>query len=178
MKTLHELFLHHLADMYDAEKQLAQALPQMVQETQDPLMKQRLQEHVQETQQQVRNLEACFQSLGEQPRAVKCAGMAGLLQEKQSLMRENPSMEVLQAANLGDGIKIESYEIAAYTTLVGLADMMGHQECERLLKENLQTENSMARFLEQNSAATLSKLGAITGDKNMTGEASRATLPL
>lgn len=168
MKTLHELFLHHLADMYDAEQQLAQALPQVAQETQDPLMKQRIQEHVQETQQQIRNLEACFQALGEQPKATKCAGIAGLLQEKQMLMRENPSMEVLQAANLADSMKIENYEVSAYTALVGLADLMGHVECERLLKENLQAENAMAKFLEQNTAATLAKLGQMTGEYNQT----------
>ena len=167
MKTLHELFIHELQDMYDAEQQLTKALPEVEKETTDPMIKQRVRQHLMETEQHVRNLEACFQALGEKAKTQKCAGIAGLLQEKQSAMKEKPSTEVLQVINLTGSTKIEHYEICAYTGLISLAAMMGHAECERLLKQNLQDENNMAEFLEQNTRQTIEKLGAQTGDANM-----------
>ena len=170
MKTLHELFLHELQDIYDAEQQLTKALPQVEKETTDPLLKQRIHQHIAETEQQIRNLEACFQALGEKPKAEKCAGMAGLITEKQMMMKENPSTEVLQVVNLTGSTKIEHYEICAYTGLISLATMMGHVECERLLKQNLQDENNMAEFLEQNTRQMIEKLGAQTGDANMASD--------
>ena len=167
MKTLHELFLHELQDMYDAEQQLTKALPEVEKETTDPMIKQRVRQHLTETEQHVRNLDACFQALGEKAKTQKCAGIAGILQEKQSAMKEKPSTEVLQVINLTGSTKIEHYEICAYTGLISLAAMMGHAECERLLKQNLQDENNMAEFLEQNTRQTIEKLGAMTGDANM-----------
>ncbi|MFN8496677.1 MAG: ferritin-like domain-containing protein [Anaerolineae bacterium] len=169
LKSVHNLFLSELADMYDAEQQITKALPQMIEETQDPKLKNRLQTHLEETQQQVKNLEACFQSLGEKAKAEKCMGIAGIIGEKQKMSGEKPSQEVLQAIDLGAGLKVENYEIASYTSLIGMAVMMGHAECERLLKENLQQENDMARFLEQNAARLMDELGSRTGEKNMAG---------
>jgi ferritin-like metal-binding protein YciE len=167
MKTLHEFFLHELRDMYDAEQQLTKALPEIEKETTDAQIKARVAQHLMETQQHVRNLEACFRSLGEKPKAEKCTGIAGILQEKQTLMKEKPSEDVLQIINHAGSTKVENYEISAYTALIGLANMMGHSECERLLKQNLQDENTMARFLEQNQVAAFEKIGARTGDLNM-----------
>ena len=169
LNSLHNLFLSELADTYDAEQQILKALPQMIEETTNPKLRNRMQTHLEETQQQVKNIEACFQSLGEKAQGEKCMGMAGIIGEKQKMTGEKPSQEVLQAINLGAGIKVESYEIASYTSLVGMAVMMGHAECERLLKENLQQENDMARFLEQNSARLMEELGSRTGEKNMAG---------
>ncbi|MFN8473353.1 MAG: ferritin-like domain-containing protein [Anaerolineae bacterium] len=169
LNSVHSLFLSELADMYDAEQQITKALPQMIDETKDSRLKNRLQTHLEETRQQVKNLEACFQSLGEKAEAEKCMGIAGIIGEKQKMTGEKPSQDVLQAIDLGAGLKVENYEIASYTSLVGMAVMMGHAECERLLKENLQQENDMARFLEQNSARLMDELGDHTGEKNMAG---------
>lgn len=170
MKTLHELFLHELGDIYDAEQQLTKALPQVVQETTDPQIRQRVERHLRETEQHVKNIEACFQALGEKAKAEKCVGMAGILQEKQMAMKEKPSEEVLQAVNLSGSAKIEHYEIATYTSLIGLSRVMGHTECSRLLEENLRQEKEMALFIDQTAPMALEKLGSKTGDLNMASQ--------
>lgn len=167
MNKIHDYFLHELGDILDAEQQITKALPQVIQGTTDPALRQRIEQHLRETEQQIRNLEQCFSALGEKPKTEKCTAMAGILQEKQMLDKEKPSKEVLQVGNLGGSMKIEHYEMAAYMGAIGMAKMMGHTEVERLLMENLKQEQDMARFLEQNAPVVLDKLGTQNGDKNM-----------
>ena len=64
-------------------------------------------------------------------------------------------------------VSVEHYEIVAYTGLVGLARVMGHTECERLLNQNLTQEKDMAKFIEQNMPMVVEKIATKTGDKNM-----------
>jgi ferritin-like metal-binding protein YciE len=167
MNKLHDLFLHELGDILDAEKQITKALPMIIETTTDPMIKRRVEQHLRETEQQIQNLEACFKSLGEKAKAEKCPGMAGLLTEHQTLMKEKPSTEVTQVANLAGSAKVEHYEIVAYTSLVGLAKMMAHTEAEELLRQNLMQEQDMARFLEQNMPTVLDKIGTQTNEKGM-----------
>lgn len=168
LKTLHEFFVHELGDMLDAELQLTKVLPAIHKETTDPQLRERIRQHLDETRQHVRNLEACFEALGEKVKTEKCAGMAGILMEKEKLLKEmKPSEDVLQAINFTGSLKVEQYETAAYTSLIGLAHIMGHVEAEQLLKDNLQDENNMEKFLEQNAARLMDELALKTGDKNM-----------
>jgi ferritin-like metal-binding protein YciE len=153
--------------MLDAEQQITKALPKVIEATTDAMIRNRIERHLQETQTHIQNLEACFESLGEKAKAEKCPGMAGILQEAQQVMKDVSSQDVLQVANLGGSDKVEHYEIVAYTSLVGLARVMGHTECERLLNQNLMQEKDMAKFIEQNMPMVVEKIATKTGDKDM-----------
>lgn len=149
MTSPQDLFMHELGDIFDAENRILQILPQMASETGDSRVKDALQLHLQETQQQVRNLEQAFQILGTQPQRQNCAAVAGLKQEHDAFVKEQPSPDVLTMFDLGAADKTEHYEIASYTGLIGQAKLMGQQQVARLLQQNLQQEQAMAQRVEQ-----------------------------
>lgn len=149
MRSVKDLFLHELSDIYDGEKTIAQMLPKMAGEVTSDQVKTGIQQHERETQQQIKNLEQCFQILGTQPDRVTCHAVRGLEQEHDTFMKENPPKELLTMFDVGAASKTEHYEIASYRGLVDKANLMGQPECARLLQENLRQEEAMAQKVEQ-----------------------------
>ncbi len=49
IKTMDDLFVHTLCDIYYAERQILSALPEMVEKADDPQLKQAFQSHLAET---------------------------------------------------------------------------------------------------------------------------------
>jgi ferritin-like metal-binding protein YciE len=149
MQQMQDLFIHELGDMYDAEQRILQMLPQMAQEVNSGSIKSAFQQHEQETRQQVQNLEQCFQLLGTQPKRTSCQAIAGLKQEHDSFMKEQPSDELLTMFDLGGAAKTEHYEIASYQGLIEKATLLGKKDCAKLLQQNLQQEEAMAQKVTQ-----------------------------
>ena len=167
MDSPHELFMHEMGDIYNAEQMIAQILPVLTQESQDPQAQQAYQSHLQETQHHIHNLEQCFKLLGNQPPTVTCYAVSGLKQEHDHFKQEGPSEAVLTMFDLGAAAKTEHYEIASYSGLVEKANLMGLQQCAQLLQENLQQEQAMlqrvtglARQLGQQAAHNMNKRNA------------------
>jgi ferritin-like metal-binding protein YciE len=149
MQTPNDLFLHEIEDMYDAEQRILQALPKLASEVQDPGLKTAFQEHVQQTQQHVKNLEQVFSILGKQPQRATCLGAQGIIAEHDQFLKESPAPQILTMFDVGAGEKTESYEITSYTGLVEKATLMGQQQIVQLLQQNLQQEQEMKQKLEQ-----------------------------
>jgi len=149
MQSPHELFLHELGDMYDAEQRLLQILPALAKECPDPQVQQAFLDHERETRQHARNIEQCFQVLGERPRTQTCAAIQGIKQEHDAFLKEKPTDSLLEIFDLGGAAKTEYYEIASYTMLIEQAQLMGHTQVVQLLQQNLQQEQAMARRVEQ-----------------------------
>ena len=144
-----ELLKHELGDLLYAEKQILKALKPMIRETSDPEMKARLEQHHTETEGQVTNLERAFEAMGLKARAQKCPGILGIIEEKKEFQEEEePSKPVLEAFNLGAGLRVEHYEIAAYRSAMALARSLRQMEVVSLLKTNLDQELAMAKFIE------------------------------
>lgn len=156
MDTTKELLKHDLGDLLYAEKQILKALPKMIRQTSDAEMKERLQEHRSETEQHVENLEKAFEAMGLKPKAQKCPGILGIIEEKKEFEEdEKPTDLVLESFNLGAGLRVENYEIAAYRSAIALAKSLAQREVAELLKANLDQEVAMARFIESSSARVL-----------------------
>ncbi len=149
IKTMHEAFLHELSDAYDAERQFTQAMQEMLGMAQNPQVQQGLQQHLQETEQQIKNLDQVFQSLGAQPEQMSCKGTAGIIAEFKTGAKTIKEPELLNGYIVGSSCKGEHYEIATYKCLVLKAELMGHQEAARLLQQNLQQEERFLQQLEQ-----------------------------
>lgn len=149
MQNIKQLFQFELGDMYDAEQRIVQMLPQMANECKDGQVKSALQHHEQETRQQIQNLEQCFQALGTSPQRNTCHAIAGLKQEHDTFLKEQPSENLLTMFDLGGAAKTEHYEIASYKGLIEKANLMGEKDCVRLLQENLSQEEQMAQKVEQ-----------------------------
>ncbi len=143
-----ELLKHDLGDLLYAEKQVLKALKPMIRETSDAEMKQRLEQHQGETEQQIQNLERAFEAMGLKARAQKCPGILGIIEEKKEFKEdEEPSAPMLEAFNLGAGLRVEHYEIAAYQAAIALAKSLRQTEVVELLKQNLDQEVAMAKFI-------------------------------
>ena len=160
--TVRELFVHELPDAMSAEQQILKMLPELQQEALNPELKQAVNEHEQETKQQVKNLQSVFKQLGEKPEETTCFGIKGLIDEHQALHEEDPSPEMLEIANVSGAEKTEHYEIVTYTGLVQMAKDLGEKESAQLLQENLDQEKAMAKRVEALSKA-LSKQAKATG---------------
>ncbi len=149
MHSPHDLFIHELGDIFDAEQKISKMLPTMAQETNHPEVKEGLEKHQQETLQQISNLEQCFQLLGVQPEKSNCSAVAGMKQEHDSFLKEKPSAEILEMYNLGAAEKTEHYEIASYRGLIDMANLMGQAQIAQLLGQNLKQEEAMAKGVEK-----------------------------
>lgn len=153
---LKELLKHEMGDLLYAERRFVTATKALAREAMDPEVKARVEKHVEETEGQIERLEKAFEAIGERAKAEKCEAAVGLKEEHDSFKREEkPSKEILSAFDLGSGLRVEHYEIAAYRTAIAIADAMGEQECSGLLKENLREEVAMADFLEQSAPRVL-----------------------
>ncbi|HEX2093176.1 MAG TPA: DUF892 family protein [Longimicrobiaceae bacterium] len=157
---LKALLKHELGDLLFAERTFLKGTRKMAKETSDPVMRERLEAHATETEGQIRRLEEAFRAMGERPKAEKCEAALGLVEEHDSFVsEEEPSKEILEAFDLGSGLRVEHYEIAAYRSAIVLAMSLGQQECAGLLRENLAEEEAMAKFIERSAAKTLKAVG-------------------
>ena len=111
-----ELFKEELEDLYDAEKQIIQALPKMAEAASSEELKSAFEEHLEQTKEQVKRLERVFKAIGEKPKGKTCEGMQGLLKEGEKIIAEIPKSPVLDAAIIGAAQKVEHYEISGYGT--------------------------------------------------------------
>jgi ferritin-like metal-binding protein YciE len=60
IKTMNDLFVHQLQDIYYAEQQFTKALPKMADKATDPQLKQGFLTHLEETKHHVTRLEEVF----------------------------------------------------------------------------------------------------------------------
>ena len=163
-----KLFKHELGDLLFAEKTFLKGLKAMAKETSDPTMKQRILQHADETEGHIETLGRAFEAAGLKAKATKCDAALGLKEEHDSFKEEEePTPEMLEAFNLGSGLRVEHYEIAGYRSAIVLAKTLGFEESASLLAQNLAQEEAMAKFLESNAAGALSKIQTIEQESEM-----------
>ncbi|OZI19776.1 hypothetical protein CAL26_19575 [Bordetella genomosp. 9] len=158
-KTVEDLFLHELSDVYSAEKQLTKALPRLARAATNPDLKAAFESHLQETQGQIERIDQIVESAGLKLKRVKCMAMEGLVEEGKEIIEEVEKGPVLDAALIGAAQKVEHYEIASYGTLAAFAKQLGQQDAMKLLLETLQEEK-----------ATDEKLTVLAGKVNQTAK--------
>src|SRR5437763_3740457 len=147
MSTLQHLFLHELADLYDAEQRLTKALPEMEQNAISTELKQALQSHLSETETHVTRLEQIFGIFGNEAKGETCEGIKGLIEEAKDLLDEDAEDPVHDAGLIASAQKVEHYEIAGYGTLRTWAKLLGNQEAAALLQETLDEEGQTDKTL-------------------------------
>lgn len=149
VKTMDDLFLHMLKDMYHAEKQLLKALPKMAKKTESAELKKAFQTHLKETEGQVARLEKVFELLGKKAQGKPCAAMEGLVEEGKEAMEEIEDPQVLDAALLSGAQAVEHYEISRYGTMVAMATQLGMKDAVKLLEQTLAEEKKTDELLNQ-----------------------------
>jgi ferritin-like metal-binding protein YciE len=139
-KTLHDLFLDTLKDIYFAEKQILRALPKMARAAQSEEGRAGFRQHQEETQGQIERLQQVFEILGKPARGKTCEAIQGILAEGEEIMEEYAGTAVLDAGLISSAQAVEHYEIARYGTLKAWASQLGLKDVVPLLDANLQEE--------------------------------------
>ena len=148
-KQIREKFLHELADIHDAEHRFLEALQQMNQQASDGELRGMIRTHIDQTHQQIKNLEQVYDQMGQQPERQTCRVAQGLVAEGQERMREAPEGPLRDTVIAGAQLKVEYYEVASYRILLSGAQQMGQHEVANLLLRNLQQEEQTALLIEQ-----------------------------
>ncbi len=148
IKTLEDLFIHDLSDIYSAEKQITRALPKMARAATDEKLIAAFQQHLEETHGQIERLDQLVEKTeGVRIKRMKCHALEGLVEEAQEIIESVEAGPVRDAGLTGAAQKVEHYEIAAYGTLHALAIQLGYKDAAKLLAETLQEEKDTDKKL-------------------------------
>lgn len=149
LRSMEDLFLHTLKDIYYAERQILRALPRMMKKAGSPELKQALEKHRDETERQIERLQKVFESVDAAARGIKCEAIEGIISEAEHLAEEIEDKEVLDAGLIGSAQAVEHYEITRYGTLIAWAEQLGMKDAVKLLSETLEEEKRTDRLLSE-----------------------------
>jgi ferritin-like metal-binding protein YciE len=142
IKTMEDLLLHGLQDIYYAEQQIVRSLPTMIKKATNRDLATGLKNHLEETRKQIERLDKVFEKLGKDPSGTQCPAIEGLIKEADQIAGEIENKAVLDAALVGNAQAIEHYEICRYGTLIAWAEELGHRDIVRSLTTNLNEEKA------------------------------------
>jgi ferritin-like metal-binding protein YciE len=162
---LRELFVDGLKDIYWAEKALTKAMPKMSKNATSENLKMAMDNHLEETLEQVKRLERVFEIIGKKAVAKKCEAMAGLIKEGEEIMEETEIGPVRDAGIIAGSQKMEHYEIATYGTLAAFAKTLGENEALDLLLMTLEEEKKADVTLTETAYNTINFDAAEEGEE-------------
>lgn len=142
IKTMDDLFVHQLQDIYYAEKQITKALPKMIEKATDAQLKQGFKTHLEETKVHVERLEQVFKMHGATAKAVTCPAIDGIIKEADETAGEVDDKKVLDAALINAAQAVEHYEIVRYGSLIAWAKQLGRNDCASVLQKTLDEEKA------------------------------------
>ena len=147
LETLQDLMVEQMRDVYDAEKQLTEALPKMSKAASSPQLQQAFDAHLRQTEGHIRRMEQAFQLLGEKAESKTCKAMQGLVKEGDEAIKEKADPDVKDAALIAAAQRVEHSEIAAYGTLRAYASQTGKDQLIRLFQQTLDEEGETDKLL-------------------------------
>lgn len=154
MKTLKDLFMDELADMYDAERRIVKALPKMARAATCPELKAAIQSHLKETEGHVTKLEEVFEAFEQKAKGKTCEATVGLLEEGDEIAADFKGSPAINAALISAAQKVEHYEMASYGCLHEWAGLLGNEEAAGLLQEILGEEKAANEALTKLARAS------------------------
>ena len=147
IKSMDDLFVHTLRDIYYAENQILKSLPDMIEKAVNPKLKQGFQTHLNETKNHVKRLEQVFQLEGQSVKSVDCPAIDGILEEADDVIGDVADKNVLDAAMIAAAQAVEHYEITRYGSLIAWAKRLGRSDVAKVLEETLNEEKAADRKL-------------------------------
>lgn len=172
MNTLNDLFVDELKDLYSAERQLLKAIPRMMKGSTSDELRSAFETHLAQTEGHVERLEQVFERIEASPRGKKCKAMEGLVEEGEEVLDMEGDGDVLDAAIIGAGQRVEHYEIAAYGTAVAHAKALGYEDLANILGQTLQEEEETDKLLTQIAEGGINRMAATMEEGNEESETS------
>ncbi len=160
IKTLDDLFVHTLQDIYYAENQITKNLPTMIQKASNPELKAAFQQHLSETEGQITRLEQVFKMHGQPVKGVTCQAMDGILAEAKEIISDCGDAQVCDAAMLSAAQAVEHYEITRYGSLIAYAHQLGRDDCASVLRLTLEEEKATDQKLSRIADSRVNKQAA------------------
>jgi ferritin-like metal-binding protein YciE len=160
IKTMDELFVHTLRDIYYAEKQIEKALPEMIEKANEPSLKQAFQMHLGETKNHVKRVEQVFKMHGVEVKGIDCPAIDGIIEEAEDVAGEVDDKRVLDAALIAAAQAVEHYEMTRYGTLVAWAKQLGRNDCASVLQQNLDEEKAADEKLTKLAESNVNRKAA------------------
>jgi ferritin-like metal-binding protein YciE len=175
--SMKSLLLDELRDIYDAEKRLTKAIPKLAKKAVNDQLRSALEEHLEETEQQVQRLEQAFEHLGERAKGKPCAGMRGIIEEGDEHVGEDYDDDDLRdAVIIGSAQRVEHYEIAAYGTAIAHARLLEQEEVVELLEESIGEEKAADQKLTEIAESVVNLEAANEDEGDEAESASRRRL--
>jgi ferritin-like metal-binding protein YciE len=147
LRSLQDLYVEELKDLYSAESQLLTALPKMAKAASAPELSKAFKDHLKETEGQVKRLETIFEKLATSPKGKKCKAMEGLVEEGKETISEDADPSVKDAGLIAAAQRVEHYEMAGYGCVRTFARLLGHDDAADLLQETLDEEGAADKKL-------------------------------
>jgi len=163
-KTLNDLFIDTLKDIYYAEKQILKTLPKMAKAATSPDLKAAFEKHRDETETHVERLTQVFEIAGKAPRGKTCDAILGIIEEGKEIIEEYADSPALDAGLVASAQAVEHYEMTRYGTLKSWATQLGLKDAAALLEQTLREEETTDQLL--------TKLGVSTVNKSAQGKAA------
>ena len=135
MSTLRETFLAELSAIYCGETHLLKNMPKLAEAATDPDLKEALETHHSETEDQVKRLDELFREMDISPKRKKCRAIEALVEEANETAVDEGDVGILAAAQ-----KIEHYEIACYQSLIAWGRALEEDDALGVLEEILEEE--------------------------------------
>src|SRR6266404_1998518 len=128
LRSLQDLFVDNLRDLYNAEGQLVKALPKFVKATSSEELRSAIENHLEQTRHHAERLEQVFELLGTKAKGKTCKAMEGLIDEGKQLLDEAAEQNVMDAGIIAAAQRVEHYEMAGYGCVRTWARQLGHHE--------------------------------------------------
>ena len=160
IKTLDDLFVHTLQDIYYAENQILKALPKMIEQATSTQLKQGLESHRKETETHVKRVEQVFKMHGAEVKAANCPAIDGIIKEANEIVGDVADKEVKDAAIIAAAQAVEHYEITRYGTLAEWAKQLGRSDCASVLEQNLAEEKAADKKLTSLAEGSINRKAA------------------
>jgi ferritin-like metal-binding protein YciE len=158
--NLNDLFEHFLQDIYYAENQIVKTLPQMIEKSTNPQLRQAFESHLNETRTHVSRLEKIFAMLGQEAKGVTCEAIDGIMAEAKGVLGDTSDAEVRDAALIACAQAVEHYEMTRYGSLIAFARQLGRDDCARVLNETLGEEKAADEKLTSIAESRVNRLAA------------------
>jgi ferritin-like metal-binding protein YciE len=160
IKSLDDLFVHTLQDIYYAEKQIEKSLPDMIEKATNTELTNGFKKHLEETKGQIQRLEEVFRMHGHEPKGVDCPAIDGILKEAKEIAGDIADKQTMDAALIAAAQAVEHYEITRYGTLIAWAKELGRPDCASVLQKNLDEEKTTDEKLTKLATARVNKKAA------------------
>jgi ferritin-like metal-binding protein YciE len=170
IKTMNDLFMHGLQDLFYAENQIAKSLPDMIEKATNPQLRAGFEKHLSETEGQIARLRQVFELLDAEPKGERCPAIDGILKEGRDLMGEIDDEDVMNVGLIAAAQAVEHYEITRYGALTAWASELGRGDCIPLFKANLAEEKATDKRL----TALAERRVNPEGEKKSSGEKAPA----